>query len=167
MRPTKSSRSRQWIAGLAVLLVVSGSIRPLAFAAGLGSLHGRVFESGGGRPRAGVVVALVGSSQEAPVYRSSPTDERGVFRVEGVPAGRYRVLVETAEGAFLATEPVDLEADSNRAVSLSLKAGSPGEGDPGKGTTTRWQKWVIVGAIAVGALLVLDALTEEERASPF
>ncbi len=160
-------RPARWLAGLVALLVVFVPVRPAASAAGGASFRGRVVAAGGGAPRAGVVVALVSPSSAEAIYRSSPTDDRGVFRVEGVPAGSYRLLVETPDGAFLASDPLELKAGSNRPVSLALRANSPAEEGASGQNQSRWQKWVIVGGIVVGALIVVDALTEENRASPF
>ncbi len=160
-------RPARWVAGLVALLVVFVPVRPLAFAAAGASFRGKVVAAGGGAPRAGVVVALVAPSSTEAIYRSSPTDDRGVFRVEGVPAGSYRLLVETPDGTFLASDPVELEAGPNRPVSLALRADPPAEGGASGAGQSRWQKWVIVGGIVVGALIVVDALTEEDQASPF
>lgn len=162
-------RPARWVAGLLAFVFVFVPARALAFATEGAFFRGKVVAAGGGAPRSGVVVALVAPSSTEAVYRSSPTDDRGVFRVEGVPAGSYRLLVETPDGAFLASDPVELKAGSNRPVLLALRTNSPAEGGgtPGGQSQSRWQKWVIVGGIVVGALLVVDALTEEDRASPF
>jgi hypothetical protein len=138
-------------------------------AGAMGSIEGRVTTAPDHGPRGGVVVRLVDDAAKR-TYRSSSTDARGAFRVQAEP-GTYRVLVDTPEGAFLASNSVKVAAGHNPPVSLSLKrqAGQtpPPPSSPSSGMAT-WQKAVIVGAIAVGALLVVDGVTQDEKqASPF
>lgn len=135
------------------------------------SLTGRVLAENGVAARPGVVVALVDTSAET-VFRSKPTDERGAFRVDAPAAGKYALLVEAPEGAFLASSGLELKAGENRPVALALK---PGKDDPGtppasgsnpppaKGGLPTWAKWVIAGGIVVGAAIVVDAVTSDDK----
>jgi hypothetical protein len=140
------------------------------------TLSGRVLMQDGVAPRAGVVVALVEPASER-AYRSSPTDARGAFTIDAAPAGDYALLVEAPEGAFLASNHMQLAPGVNRPVSLALKPGKQGEppaqpaetpapAEPKKGGPPTWAKWVIAGAIVVGAAIVVDAVTKSDEASP-
>jgi Carboxypeptidase regulatory-like domain len=137
------------------------------------SLTGRVLMQNGADPRPGVVVALVEPASER-AYRSSPTDARGAFTIDAAPAGDYALLVEAPEGAFLASSHVQLAPGVNRPVSLALKPGRQDEPpagstppEPKKSGPPTWAKWVIAGAVVVGAAIVVDAVTKNDEASKF
>lgn len=93
-------------------------------AAAAASLHGRVIAADRGEPARDVVLALVAPDGET-VHRSAPTGENGRFAVE-VPSGRYAVLAETAAGAFLAADAVELAAGESTALSLTLQSAPQG-----------------------------------------
>lgn len=186
--------SRPFQRAVAVALAVATSLFTgnLHLLAGSGTLlSGRVL-AGPEQPRAGVVVALYDTRTED-TFRSSPTDARGTFHIDAAPAGTYALLVETGEGAFLASDHIRLDAGSARAVSLSLQPGAdpvppageqPKPAEPTPDTPKAspapasakqqkqqklapWAKWVIVGGVVVGGALVINALTQEDSASPF
>jgi hypothetical protein len=144
-----------------------------------------VLAANGSEARAGVVVALVDTSAEK-IFRSQPTDARGAFRVDAPAAGRYALVVEAPEGAFLASDGLDLAAGSNPPIALALKPGRQGQGEPEPapaptpapapapaatpaptGGLPNWAKWVIAGGIVVGAAIVVDAVTSDDEASEF
>jgi hypothetical protein len=136
----------------------------------LGSIWGRVTTAADGNARSGVVVSLMDESASRS-YRSAATDERGAFRIDAAVPGRYQLVVEAPEGAFVAAAGLTVQPGDNRPVALSLTAKQQGEAPPPppppKPGLATWQKWVIAGGIAVGALLVTDAVTQEEsNASP-
>jgi carboxypeptidase family protein len=159
-----------------VTLTSSGVVR----AGASSTLSGRVLMPNGADPRPGVVVALVEPASER-AYRSSPTDAHGAFTIGAAPAGEYALLVEAPEGAFLASSRLQLAPGVNRPVSLALKPGKQGEpptpaptpaptaatAEPKKGGPPTWAKWVIAGAIVVGAAIVVDAVTKSDEASSF
>ncbi|HJQ97824.1 MAG TPA: carboxypeptidase-like regulatory domain-containing protein [Candidatus Polarisedimenticolaceae bacterium] len=139
------------------------------------SLSGRVLAANGSEARSGVVVALVDTSAEK-IFRSQPTDARGAFRVDAPNAGRYALVVEAPEGAFLASDGLVLAPGQNRPVALALKPGKQGtEPAPTPAPTSastggglpNWAKWVIAGGIVVGAAIVVDAVTSDDEASAF
>jgi len=161
---------------LAVSLAGLTSAGPL-FAQSATSLSGRVLAANGADARSGVVVALVDTSAEK-IFRSQPTDARGAFRVDAPNAGRYGLVVEAPEGAFLASDGLVLAPGQNRPVSLALKPGKQGQEPaptpaPASGSTStsgglpNWAKWVIAGGIVVGAAIVVDAVTSDDEASAF
>lgn len=160
-RPTAVSL----ILGL-VMLTSSGAL----FAGAPSTLTGRVLAQNGTDPRAGVVVALVeGAGEHA--YRSSPTDARGAFTIETAPPGSYALVVEAPEGAFLASGDLRLAPGMNRPLALALKPGkqdeppaeTPPQGGAKKGGTPTWAKWVIAGGIVVGAAIIIDAVTSDNK----
>jgi hypothetical protein len=155
-----------------LLLLCSG----LPAAAAAASLEGRVLAGSDGGARSGVVVMLVDEVTKA-TYRSPSTNETGAFRIEGAAPGTYRVLVDAPEGTFLAARDVSVRPGANRPVSLTLKgkqgappptAPAPAPPAPSAGGLQTWEKWLIAGGIAVGALLVVNEVTQdEESASAF
>jgi hypothetical protein len=88
------------------------------------TFRGRVLDADGVTPRTGVVVALYDARTEV-VVRSTPTDARGSFRIEGAAAGSYALLAETPQGAFLAAGEVRLSPGENRPLSLALQPTPP------------------------------------------
>jgi carboxypeptidase family protein len=160
---------------LAVSLVVGlfllTSSGPL-FASSAATLTGRVVAAGGIDARSGVVVALVDTGAEK-IYRSTPTDARGTFSVSAPTAGSYALVVEAPEGAFLASDGLMLAPGANRPVSLALKPGKQGTAPPAqpaggtppakKAGLPTWAKWVIAGGIVVGAAIIVDAVTKNDK----
>lgn len=180
MRSLRSARL------LAAVLALATAVLPLnlnVLAAAGATLMGRVTGADGLEPRAGAVVALVDGQGEN-VYRSAPSDARGAFRLDGAPAGNYRVLVETDAGAYLASSGVALKAGENGPVSLALTAlaqETPPEPPPPAPTPAPapppppqqraktvqpWAKWVIVGGIALGGAIILNSLSDDSEGSP-
>lgn len=169
---------RRSLASLIALAVLSSTGSFPAFASSSAVLSGKVTAADGAAPRAGVVVTLVDEAGRK-TFRSSPTDARGAFTIDQAPAGRYGMLVETSEGAFVASNTVEVKPGKNRPVALSLK-GSRGraEGDKpssggSKSSTPTWAKWVIGTGIVLGGLIIADAVTggdlfgSEDEASSF
>ncbi len=157
---------------LALALFLSYSLSP-AMAAAEAKLNGRVLDADGVTPRAGVTVTLVDSETKRE-YASAPTDATGNFVIESAPVGTYMLLAVTDEGAFLAAESMELEAGDNTPLALSLARSSGAELPAGlaqqsSGGLATWAKWVIVGVIAVAAILVIDDVSgsdDEPPASP-
>jgi hypothetical protein len=86
------------------------------------TLSGRVVAQNGADPRPGVVVTLFEPATER-AFHSSPTDAKGAFSIDSAPAGSYSLVVETPEGAFLASDNLQLAPGVNRPLSLALKPG--------------------------------------------
>jgi hypothetical protein len=95
-----------------------------AVAADTALLRGRVVTADGVTPRAGVVIALV-DDERGSVFRSRPSDDRGVFHLDSASPGSYVLVAEVPEGAFVAATKVSLEAGPNPALALALQ---PAEG---------------------------------------
>jgi hypothetical protein len=140
-------------------------------AASPSSLSGRVLAPNGADPRAGVVVTLIEPKTET-AYRSGPTDARGAFNISSAPAGSYALVVEAPEGAFLASDHLQLAPGVNRPLSLALKPQRAGEQPPAESTPPpqkkkndipTWAKWTIAGGIIVGGALAIDAVTSSSK----
>lgn len=171
------SRFQRVLATALILVFTSVWVATPAVSAGEARFGGRVFQADGVTPRTGVVVALV-DTQTQQVYRTEPTNDEGSFVISSAPAGKYNLVAETDEGAFLASDAIELNEGANRSLALSLApsttynaetsgtttpGGSPGSSMP------KWAKGVIGGVIGVAALFVINEATkdEEEPASTF
>jgi hypothetical protein len=162
---------RRAVAGALVVAIAAAVANLPAVAASNALFRGRVLDADGVTPRAGVVVALL-DVEKKQSFESAPADDRGYFRIDAAPAGSYAVVARAKEGAFLAASSVALSPGENKPLALSLKsAGSGGAaGGGGAAAATRtaistWMKWVIVGGIAVGSLVVADAVSKSENPS--
>ena len=159
------SFSRRFVAGALVVTMALLVANLPALAGSNAVFRGRVLEADGVNPRPGVVVALV-DENDGKTFESAPADDRGYFRVDSAPAGTYAVVARASEGAFLAADAMTLNPGANKPVALSLKAnaaeGGTGTASPQQDKIAPWLKWVIVGGIAVGALIVADQITKEE-----
>lgn len=168
------------VVSLAVLVGVTYVLSGLpALAAGPAAFTGRVLGLNGVTPRSGATVTLVDEGSGR-TFESAPTDDRGRFMVSGAPAGTYALLVETSEGAFLASSALSLQPGDNPPASLTLtkNAGAP-KAPKKKATKTAgprggrkglplWSKIVIVGGIAIiGGVAINEVTKTEEPASPF
>jgi len=159
------------------LIVIAGMAGFAALSPALAAnavFTGRVLDSDGVTPRAGVVVTLVGDTPDR-VYRSEPTRNEGAFRIESAPAGAYALIADTPAGAFLADGSLRLREGTNNPLALTLNAGaqpnyqSDPTGAAGTNGLPAWARWTIAGAIGVAAVLLVINATEdnETRASDF
>lgn len=113
------------VAALLVWLPAAGG----ATAADTALLRGRVVSADGVTPRAGVVITLV-DDERGSVFRSKPSDDRGVFHLDSARPGRYTLVAEVPEGAFVAANKVNLQAGRNPAVALALQPTEAQEESP-------------------------------------
>ena len=85
-----------------------------------GALRGEVQDASAARvANARVVVKSTGSS----ITREAAANDRGEFRIEGLPPGSYRVTV-TAKGFAEATADVDVAVSLVRDITVTLKPAS-------------------------------------------
>ncbi len=163
------STLRRSTAATVVFGLVSMTSSSFLLAGSPSSLSGRVLAQNGADPRAGVVVALVEPATER-AFRSSPTDAKGAFTIDTAPAGNYAVVIEAPEGAFMASNHVQLAPGVNRPVSLALKPGKPAGATPAAGGSTgggipTWTKWVIAGGVIIGGAIVVNGVTQTSSGS--
>ena len=121
--------SRRLLAMTVAVALLWLPIAPRTEAAGTALFRGRVVSADGVTPRSGVTVALVDADGEN-VFRSMPTDERGVFHLDSAAPGSYTLVAEVPEGAFVAQATVSLAAGDNPAVALALQPMAQQEGEP-------------------------------------
>jgi hypothetical protein len=121
--------SRRLLAVTVAALLVWLQVAPGAVAADIAMLRGRVVSADGVTPRAGVVIALV-DDERGSVFRSKPSDDRGVFQLDSARPGRYTLVAEVPEGAFVAANKVNLDAGPNPAVALALQPAETQEETP-------------------------------------
>ena len=154
---------------LAVIAVALSILTAPIVTAGETHYFGRVTDADGAG-QAGVVLALVTPDGET-AYRSAPSADNGDFNIESAPAGDYRLVAETDGGAFLASESVSVAKGSNAPVALQLTPNYQSSNTTVGGTSwQRWGRWLVAGAIVVGAVFVIDELSDdvdEDAASPF
>ncbi len=84
-----------------------------------GSLRGEVQDASAARVAGARVVA---QSTGSSMTREARADERGEFRIDGLPPGSYRVTV-TAKGFAQATAQVDVAVSLVRDISVTLEPG--------------------------------------------
>jgi hypothetical protein len=121
--------SRRLLAMTVAVALLWLPIAPRTEAAGTALFQGRVVSADGVTPRSGVTVALV-DAERGSVFRSTPTDERGVFHLDSAAPGSYTLIAEVPEGAFVAQGTVSLDAGNNPAVALALQPMAQQEGEP-------------------------------------
>jgi hypothetical protein len=164
---------RRFTATTVILAVIAFVVVSPVWADTNAVFTGKVLESDPPAPKAGVVITLVEPSSEK-TYSSTATGADGLFRVDSAPAGSYRVVAETPQGAYLATDAVDLSAGDNRPVSLTLGSAAPnyqstsdagGQQSQG-GSLPTWAKWVIVGGIVVIGAAAVASVTSDDDETP-
>jgi hypothetical protein len=161
-------RFRSLAASTAIAALVWYLSVPLTPAGSLASWGGRVFESDRATPREGVVVSLADGQGERTV-RSTPTRKDGAFAIDEAPVGTYHLAVETSEGVFLSSEPLQLRAGTNPPMALTLTAGpvhaSQQQGLGGGDGFSSRTEYIIAGVIGLAALLVINEVIDDDSES--
>lgn len=163
------TRARSPLA-LTLAFVVACSLSPASLIASTGaaSFSGQVLQSDGRTPQAAVTVILVDGQRQSRVQAT--TGEDGTFRIEGAPTGSYSLIVDTADGAFIAVESLTLAAGVNPRQTLTLRRGPQAAGGAGQSLAgVTWGQWLIAGAVVIAAVVIANEVTDdsEEPASPF
>ena len=159
-----SGYCRRFAASVTIVVLFSFASMPTA-GAGSASWGGRVFDGDRATSREGVVVSLRSDAGQASV-RSEPTRADGAFLIESMPSGTYTLAVETAEGLFVSSEPLNLQPGSNTPLALSLRpAGYSASQEHGFGDDDDEFPpvvgYVVGGAVILFALFVLDKIFED------
>jgi hypothetical protein len=158
-----TGRLRSLIAATAIVALVSVFHAPMARADTAASWGGRVFSPDRVTPRPGVIVSLTGDEDRQTV-RSTPTRADGAFVISDASAGTYELTVETPEGVFVSSEPLELESGVNTPMALALSTGPVNAKlDHGLGSEqSRRTEFIFAGVISVFALLVILEITDDE-----
>ena len=116
---------------LALVLASALALAPslaLAAPAQSSAVSGRIFAADLKTPAAGLSVQAVPDGAKEPLARAT-TDARGRFQLQGIPAGRYLLVLYDAQGAALAAAPIVAE---KAAMSVTLALPKPGSLAPGQ-----------------------------------
>lgn len=164
---TKSSS--QTIVALVVAALAIGPVAPTLAAPtpAPAVLEGRVLSPDLSEPMPDLAVSAIPEGAKEPVARAA-TDEKGRFAFEGLAAGRYILLLESAPGTPVAAAPVEALAGKRQRITLALPAVAPAQAG-GKGGFGAWVSTpvgatitAVVSAIIVG-VLVDSALGDDEE----
>ena len=177
--------SLRHVAACAVLLTFGFQSSIVLGSSSVSRLDGRIYAEDGESPLADAEVVAYNLSTEM-LYRSTPTDDSGRYRVADLPPGYYDIAIQTEEGLFVADRPVRVPEQG--AASVSLAVGGPGAthgGElpaTGKVDSLLWSSLVgalggpaigtavVVGGLALSAVVVGSALSSDNStnsASPF
>jgi hypothetical protein len=131
---------------------------------------GRVLSADGITPLGGVGIILLDLEKQSE-YRSSPTHDNGGFTVS-VPPGTYTVLIDTPDGAYLASNGLALDAGPNQPLLLAISNDPAAAQPPGlaaSGGWPTWLQWVVVGAVVIVGAAVVNEVTgdQEPISTPF
>lgn len=95
--------------------------RPEFPVVGASVVLGRIFESDGKTPSRGAVVHAL-HLETNQIYQAEPSDEKGHYRLEGVPHGYLDLAVETGEGLFLGNQVINVPPGGKVVVHFTLVA---------------------------------------------
>lgn len=112
---------------LACALAVAPSLA-LAAPALSSAVSGRIVAADLRTPAAGLSVRAVPDGAKDPLAQAT-TDARGRFQLQGIPAGRYLLVLHDAQGAPLAAAPIVAE---QAAMTVTLALPAPGTLAPGQ-----------------------------------
>jgi hypothetical protein len=164
---------------MSVAMILANAPLAVAAPASMSKVTGRVFGTDLVTPATALTVQAIPDGAKEPAGTTT-TDERGRFRLSGLPAGRYLLLLVDAAGTPVAATPVVTRAGERQDLTLALpdrKAGetatAPAQAGGAAAKTGFWA-WLSgpVGATAVlvGGALVLAAgansVTDNDDAEP-
>ncbi len=161
-------RIRRRIASTVGAVLLAGLVPLPAGSAAGAILAGRVVGTDGLTPQAGAVVSLFDAKSER-IFASDPTRDDGGFRIADAPAGRYGVVVETPEGAYLLRNDVTLAEGANDPVALQLGSGGGPNFQSGPvvvgddSVLPAWAKWTIIGFVSAAGVFVISEVTSDDN----
>ena len=102
------------------LTAASGMAVPAMAQEGHGAIHGVVYQADEKGKLAGAKVTVV-NVKTGKQYVSEVTGNNGDYEISGLPAGTYDIVIESAGGAYVADNLVDLSQGQHLAVSYSVQ----------------------------------------------
>ena len=72
------------------------------------------------RPVGGAEVKVI-NTETGETYLSDKTDKYGIYKIEGIPAGEYKIVVTTEERDYISDIVIKVVANKQTAVPLMLK----------------------------------------------
>jgi len=166
---------------LAVAVIASLQVLSVPVLAGpqTATLSGVILSTADNAPLPGARV-FVGDPATGRVVPSPATGDSGSFTVTGLSPGRYEIAVETGEGLYIVSTPVQLAPGAVQDVQIKVDPDAKADDDdddpagggvPPSGTSV-WNNplpaslLVLGGAVVLG-LLVENATDDEDDSSPF
>ena len=155
-------------ASRALALVLIGAVQMLVTPASGGSpvatLSGEIVSATARVPVAGVFVRVVNPGT-GDLYTSGPTDDKGSFEFQGLPAAAYSVAVQRGNGVFSAASPIILAPGQHRTVQVALYdqevAPSPAEAQASPYKASPWENPLTATLIALGIAVVVGYAVQE------
>jgi len=149
------SRSRILVVGLiaAVVLLmmpVAESAQAKAPVASNGSLVGFIYAKDMKTPVANAVVKLRDVSKPKE-FTSQPTDANGMYKITGLPAGKYILGVTSATGNFNFDYALVLKGNETAKLSVALAPGGKTTGDDASGKSFFSDTQNVVGVVIMVA----------------
>jgi hypothetical protein len=164
-----------WIIAGMVALCVATASAPVLPGVETASITGRVMSAASWSPVEGATVLAVDRGSGS-LHRSSPTNDEGSFRLDGLVPGSYSLAVEVEQGAFLSESAIPLRGGETRLVKVAIsRQEEPDAEPPSSGKKKKGGPWgnpvtatliVIGGAIIVGVLVDKSTDGGEGPASP-
>lgn len=133
-----------------------------------GSLIGFVYAKDMKTPVANAVVKLK-SVNDMKEYSSSPADQNGMYKVAGLPNGRYVVGVTATEGNFNFSYVLNIKSDEMAKLSVALVPGAQPQSGQGQGSKKKsffTSPAGIMVLVTVAGAVLYTILKDEDEASP-
>ena len=106
----------------AVLIVgVQMLVAPVPAATPSAALSGQILSAEANAPVSGVVVRMVDPGT-GDLYTSAPTDDKGAFEIDSLPAATYALSVQQEQGVYVAGSHVILAPGEQRSVQVAVYA---------------------------------------------
>ena len=143
----------------AVLIVgVQMLVSPVPAATPSAALSGQILSAEANAPVSGVVVRMVDPGT-GDLYTSAPTDDKGGFEIDSLPAATYALSVQQEQGVYVAGTHVVLAPGEQRSVQVAVYAKKDATGpeaaqDP-EYKTSVWENPLTATFIALGIAVVL------------
>jgi len=151
---------------LAVALIVGVQllVSPAPAATPPAALSGQIVSAEERAPVPGVVVRMVDPGT-GDLYTSPPTDDKGVFAIDSLPASVYSLSVQQDEGVFVAGSNIVLAPGQHRSVQVAVYAKKAQDG-PEAAQDPEYKQGALENPltatlIALGIAVVLGAAAHE------
>jgi hypothetical protein len=151
-----------WNQTLAVVLIVGIQllVSPAPAATLPAALTGQIVSAEERAPVPGAIVRVVDSGT-GDLYTSTPTDDKGAFRIDALPASVYSLAVQQDEGIYAAGSNVVLAPGQHRSVQVAVYKKKAQEGPEAAENSpyksSAWSNPLTATLIALGIAVVLGA----------
>ncbi len=137
---------------------------PALLASPAARIEGRIFATDMTTPAAGLDVNVTAEGAKAPVA-TTRTDKDGKFRLDGVEAGKYLLVLVDGSGKPVAAAPVTAAPGQRANLTLALPAvkAAPAQASKGGWFTTTFGAVTTVVASAVILALAADSVVDNDE----